>query len=453
MSTRASLAALGLACLVGGCASAPTGSPDAIARLERQQRASPSSAPVHRALGIAYYRADRHADARAALETASRLDARDGTTALYLGLAAEALNDLPAAKRAYGSYLQFGRTSRVRSQLQSRLAALTRRELTTDARAALAQERTLGTDSAAARTVAVMPLRFSGADTALKPLERGFAELLITDLARSPQLVLVERSRMQALLDEMALATSGVTDASTSARAGHLLRAGRVVQGALLQLSSAAGTTMLRADAAVVDVPTARINGTAQGDDLLDQLFELEKKIAIELFQQLGVTLSPAERIAIDQRPTRSLAAFLAYSRGLAFDDAGRYDDAGRAYDEAFRLDPGFTRAQEKSAQVQSLSAGATPATVEASIRGGPEERIVSAAAEGRAPESATGTVTLGGIANGLNGSPAGAATGVAAAGGSPLPPGKDPVSAGTNTETGGTVGRVTFTFPRPRTP
>ena len=453
MPTRSSLATILLACALGGCASVPARSPDAVARLERQQRANPGSAPVQRGLGIAYYQAGRHAQARGALETAARLDPRDGTTALYAGLTAEALNDLPAAKRAYGSYLQFGRTSRVRAQLQSRLAALTRRELTLDARAALAQERTIGTDSASARVVAVLPLRFSGADSTLKPLERGFADLLITDLSRTTQLTLVERSRMQALLDEMALTTAGVTDAATSARAGRLLRAGRVVQGALLQLPSAVGTTVLRADAAVVDVPTARIQGTAQGDNLLEQVFELEKKIAMDLFRQLGVTLTPAQRAAIDQRPTRSLAAFLAYSRGLAADDAGRYDEASRAYNEALRLDPGFTSAQEKGAEVQSLSAGATPATVEASIRGGAEERIVTAAAEGRAPEAPTGTQTLGGIANGLNGSPAGAATGVATVGGSPPPPGKDPVSAGTNTETGGTVGRVTFTFPRPSVP
>lgn len=446
-----------LAGSLAACATLPATSADAIARLEQQQRRSPGSAPVNRALGIALYQATRYAEARRALETAQTLDPRDGTTLLYLGLTAEAQDDLPAAKQAYGSYLRFGRTSRVRSQLQSRLAALTRRELAVQAKAAVAQEASLGATAPSPRTVAVMPLRFTGADSTLRPLERGFADLLITDLSRSPELTLVERGRLQALLDELALADRGVTDAATSARAGKLLRAGRVVQGALLQVASANGA-MLRADAAVVDATTSRIQGTAQGSEVLDQLFGLEKKLALDLFTQLGVTLTVAQRNAIEERPTRSLAAFLAYSRGLVDEDAGRYDAAGREFDAAVRLDPQFRAALDKRAESQRLSAAATPATVEASIRGAVEERVASAAADGRIATTDAGAVgtgtksTLEDLTQNLNTSPASGATGGTSTPGS-VPPGKDPVASGTNTETGGTTGTVVLTIPRPKQP
>lgn len=459
MTTRTSLAPLLLAASLAACATVRTGDADAVSRLEAQRRATPGSAAVQRALGIAYHQAKRETEARATLETARRLDPRDGTTLLYLGLAAEAQDDLPAARAAYSSYLQFGRTSRVRAQLQARLAALTRRELASDAKAAVAQEATIGTQAPASpRVVAVMPLRFTGTDTTLKALERGFADLLVTDLARSAQLSVVERSRMQALLDELSLAERGVTDATTSARAGRLLRAGRVVQGALLQVPTTGASVVLRADAAVVDVPTSRVQGSAQGTDALDQLFAIEKKLALDLFQQLGVTLTPAERNAIEERPTRSLAAFLAYSHGLASEDAGRFDDATRYFEEAIRLDPQFRAAQEKRLESQNLAAAATPATVEASIRGTPEERIVAAAADGRATTGGAGGIAgppvTGSIIDGLNTSTASSATGGALPGGSlPSAPGKDPVASGTNTENGGTAGTVTFTIPRARTP
>jgi tetratricopeptide (TPR) repeat protein len=443
------------ACL-SACATVPVSGADAISRLEQQQRAEPGSAPVTRALGIAYYQADRYADARRTLDAATRLDPTDGATALYLGLTAEAQNDLPTARTAYSSYLRFGRTSRVRAQLQSRLASLARKELAADARSAVAHEATIGADDASPRTIAVMPLRFTGRDSTLQPLERGFSDLLITDLARSPELVLVERSRLQALLDELSLGQRGVTDAATSARAGRLLRAGRVVQGALFEVPTVSGDQVLRADAAVVSVPTSRIEGTAQGTELLDQVFTLEKKIALDLFQQLGITLTAAQRNEIEQRPTRSLAAFLAYSHGLVLEDAGRFDDANRYFNEAIRLDPGFGAAQQKLAESRSLSMAATPATVEASMQGSAEERVATAAGQGRAVGDPSSAATVGGtiktVTDGLNVSTAGVATGGASVGTPlPLPPGKDPVAAGTNTENGGATGRVVFTIPRPK--
>jgi tetratricopeptide (TPR) repeat protein len=437
------------ACATGGVME--TGA--ALGRLERQQQANPTSASVNRALGIAYYQTSRYPEARAALETASRLDPKDGTTALYLGLTAEAQNDLPAAKRAYSSYIEFGRTSKVRGQLQSRLAALARRELTAEAKAAVAQESKLAGEAGSPRTVAVMPLRFTGADTTLQPLERGFADMLTTDLARSSQLTLVERARMQALLDEMALQKISAADASTSARAGRLVRAGRVVQGSLLQVGTGAGTQQLRVDAAVVDVPTTLVRGTAQGADVLDQVFELEKRVALDLFRELGVTLTPAERNAIEQRPTRSLAAFLAYSRGLAEEDAGRYDAASRYFNEAVRIDPGFGAAQQKGQQSQAAAAGAqvSSKSVEASLKGSAEEKIVTAATQGQSSAPAEGlglSGTAGSTANDLNASTANNATsGTTTTPKVPLPGAATEPSPQTTT----TIGLIILQITRPK--
>src|SRR5213594_1467027 len=192
-----------------------SGGPEGIARLERARALNPNSEPVLRSLGIAYYKSGKLTEARAVLEQAVKLNARDGTAALYLGITAEAQGDVPAARKAYASYVDFGRTSRVRRSLEARLAALQRREIVETAKAQLTQEQRLAAAPGTANVVAVMPLTFSGADTSLKPLERGLAELLTTDLARSSQLTVVERLRIQALIDEIKLQGGGATDAST----------------------------------------------------------------------------------------------------------------------------------------------------------------------------------------------------------------------------------------------
>ena len=441
MRSHVSLATILFALSLGACASGASGR--SIARLEAAQRAKPASFAVNRDLGVGYYKAGRYAEARLALETASNLEPKDGTTALYLGLASEELGDLAAAKRAYSTYLSVGRISRVRMQLQSRLSALTRRELAAEAKRAVEQEQALASNPGSPTTVAVLPLRFSGSDSSLRPLERGLAELLTTDLARSNQLVVLERARIQAVLDELALQRSGQTDSATNVRAGRLLQAGRIVQGSILQLEE----SQLRVDAAVVDVPTTEVRGVAQGADQLEQLFALEKRIALELFDRLGVTLTVAERNAIEQRPTRSLAAFLAYSRGLAAEDEGRYDDASRFYRDAARIDPGFGAASQRSREARSLLSATRQSArdIELGLERGDEMRQTGSNGRGNGVADAARAA-----ADDVNPSSTGAATAPGKSG-RHGPPQKDPASAATKSDKPGKSGRVTIVVKRPK--
>src|SRR5258708_19465108 len=115
--------------LAAGCASVQLAPQAEIAQLEQQRGADPKSVAVLRALGIQYYKQQRFAEARAALTQAATMAPNDGVVALYLGLSAEGMNDVPAAKAAYSSYLKVARTHRVRPHLDGRLAATQRRDL------------------------------------------------------------------------------------------------------------------------------------------------------------------------------------------------------------------------------------------------------------------------------------------------------------------------------------
>ncbi len=216
----------------------------------------------------------------------------------------------------------------------------------------------------------MLPFTFTGEDTTYKPLERGFAELVTTDLSRSSQLQVVERERLQALLDEIQLQQSSGVQGGTGVRAGKMLGAGRIVGGSISQI----GGNQLSANAIVTNVQTSQTVGSGANDQQpMDQIFTLEKNIVFKLFTDMGVTLTTAERTAIDQRPTRSLAAFLAYSHGLELEDAGRFDDASRFFDNAVRIDPNFGAARQKSTGVQECvgrHAGHDRDSVETGLRG-----------------------------------------------------------------------------------
>ena len=412
-----------LAC---GCATAISGSPDSIARLERARASDPKSEQVERSLGIAYLKANRLPDARASLQRAVAAAPNDGAAALYLGLTAEAQNDLPAARSAYEAYLKVGKTRGVKNQIAGRLAVIALREHEAAAKLAIAQERQLSSVPGSPRTVAVMPFAFSGSDTSLKPLERGFAELVSTDLSRSAQLTVVERDRLQALLAEMKLQESGVA-AGSGVRVGKILQAGRLVGGSITQL----GADQLRANAFVTNVQSAQTEGGGANDQqTIEQLFTLEKNLVLRLFADLNVTLTTAERNAIEQRPTRSLAAFLAFSRGLEAEDRGRFDDAARFFDNAVRIDPNFRPAQQRSQDARNIVAGSfvTSNTIESGLRGSGEGQAAGGAVQGAIGGGNTAMT----VADGLNPSVSGAATGGSP--GTTNQPAKD-ASAGTGAD------------------
>lgn len=436
MRSYRSLLSLALAVTAAACASTPRAG--GVARLEQSRAARPTDAGIARSLGIAYYKAGRFADARRQLDSAVAMDPRDGTAALYLGLTAEQQKDIPGAKAAYQGYLKYGRTSRIRRQLEARHAALARQELATAAKAAVAQEQQLSGTPGSPRVVAVMPLRFVGSDSTLAPLGRGLAELITTDLSRSSQLTVVERARLQALLDEMQLQQSGATDAATNVRAGKIIQAGRIVSGQIMQ-----NERRLRVDAAIVNTTTSQAAGGAANENTLEQLLEIEKTIVLQLFDSLGVRLTTAERNAIEQRPTRSMQAFLAYSQGLQLEDQGRFADAASRYQEASRIDPAFSAALQRGASAQATAVGMSlsPNAIEANLSGTTEGNVAERAAQGESSSSNGGSEnSASNIAENINESPASTAT--SGASGGTKPGSKDHVSEGVGADT-----RKTGTF------
>src|SRR5947209_250361 len=101
------------------------------------------------------------------------------------------------------------------------------------ARAAIASEKTIDPTRIPERAVAVPPMSITSSDTTLAPLAYGLAELLANDLARSSRLTVVERLRIDAVLRELRLSSSGtgVVDSSSAARVGRLIGARRLIVG------------------------------------------------------------------------------------------------------------------------------------------------------------------------------------------------------------------------------
>ena len=354
----------------------------ALAKLQARLTANPANVKALRAVGLKLYDLQRFQEARAPLDQARQLDPRDGVSALYAGLAAEKLNDLTAAKAAYTKYLEVGKTARVKRDIQTRLLAIAKEELKQQAKAAVANEQQLRGQAVPGTTVAVLPFRCSCADSSLYPLERGMAELVVTDLARAGSLRVLERDRMQAIAEEIRLSSTAQVDAATATRAGKLIQAGTILNGTISQTGA---TQNLNLVGALVNTADASIGGNPAAAGTLSALFDAERRFVLDVFQQMRVTLTAAELALFQQRRAPSLQAFLAFSRGLMAEDAGRLDDAVRFFESARSLDPGFTQALQRAQTAAQAQAGAqvTSTRVEQGLRNTSEGQVVAAAQTG----------------------------------------------------------------------
>jgi hypothetical protein len=158
-------------------------------------------------------------------------------------------------------------------------------------------------------------------------------------------------------------------------------------------------------DEPAVAVNTQNLQTVGQGSNqnsTLDQLFSAEKALVKATFVDLGITLTPAEQQDVDRRPTQSLEAFLAYSRGLMSEDAGRLDEAARFFDNARSIDPGFSAALQR-AQSASAQSQQTTAKIESGLRGTAEGQSVTAAVTGNSAATAPLTNTLSTVVGDVN--------------------------------------------------
>lgn len=348
-----------LAACAGGPPPATTPAPENLPALEAAQQQRPRDAGLLTRLGIAYYDAKRYDRAHDVLRSALVITNQNYAAYVYLALAYEELGKFDSARVAFGTASAQAGDARQRGDIENRLTLLTRRELRQAAKDAVAQETRLSAQPPTPNSVAVFPFRYVGINEELRPLARGLTHLMITDLGKLPRLTLLERERVQALVDELALTDAGRVDPGTGARSGRMLRAARVIQGSVQDVP---GKTDVRLDAAVIDATNSNVVATGTGSEQLQQLFALEKQVLFRLLDQMGITVTPSERRALSERPTADLQAYLAFSRGLEAEDRGDFAGAEAAYGAALARDPNFRQARDRrtasqrAAQASSVS-------------------------------------------------------------------------------------------------
>ena len=203
----------------------------------------------------------------------------------------------------------------------------------------------------AARTLTIMYFDNNSGQKDYDALGKGLADMLITDLTKYSGLEVVERARLEKLLEELKLQQTKYFDPQTAVRVGRGLGADLALTGAFF----VTGTDM-RIDTRVVDIATGKILAAEKVTGPTDRFFDLQVRLVEVFVKGLGRRLSGDQQSRLAAEAQKSgadrLATAALYSEGLDLADRGDYQAASQKLEQVLQEDPGFTLAKTRQDEI-----------------------------------------------------------------------------------------------------
>ncbi len=183
----------------------------------------------------------------------------------------------------------------------------------------------------------------------LNLLQKGLTLMLITDLAKIPEFQLVERVRLQALIDELKFEDTEIFSEATRIRLGNLLGAEHIIGGKIIKDK----VNQFRLDSKLLQVKSDKIIASPQAvGELLAGLFQMEKKLLFEIIDQVNIALSAEQKASLEKPLSNSLTALLFLFEGVELSDRGKHQEAAKLFQKALQEDPDLDLAKEFLADI-----------------------------------------------------------------------------------------------------
>ena len=191
-------------------------------------------------------------------------------------------------------------------------------------------------------------------------LQRAFPDMLLTHFVQHGKFTVVERERMQVLLDELKLAQTGVTRQDEAAKFAGIAKVQKVVYG-----HYAVERDRLSVTAFIFDATSNTVDAVATADGGLDSLCDIEHQLFSNLLGRLGTPLTETDQGKLRCVVSSSLSAAAHFYDGMGAFDAGDYPEALVQFQQAGRQDPRYGEARLWAARMYSYLGEPAHAVVE----------------------------------------------------------------------------------------
>ncbi|MCJ7704753.1 MAG: hypothetical protein MUO28_04350 [Desulfobacterales bacterium] len=200
-------------------------------------------------------------------------------------------------------------------------------------------------------TLAVPYFQNKTGQSDLDPLQKGIALMLMTDFSKIKGYQVVERVRLQALVEELGLGTSGLVAPETAPRVGRLLGVQWLVGGTV----SKGQTSQIKIQSLPLDVPGQKILGEPAAEGSLTDLFRIEKDLLFEIIKLLKIEVTPQEQEELRKPCSVNLRALMNLFKGIQASDLQDYEKAAQFYEKALEEDTMICSAREALQELQTL--------------------------------------------------------------------------------------------------
>jgi tetratricopeptide (TPR) repeat protein len=311
----------------------------------------PDDSDALKNLGIFYTQIKERVKGKIYLDRALVLLPDDAALYFYKGMNYELSNENSEAMKYYSYYTNIPENNKYKEMLEGRYLWLQRQNAYSDIKNIINSEKEVAAAITSDSAIAVFPLIYRGINTDYVPLSRGFSEMISIDLAKVSRITVLERIRIQALLDELNFSASGLTEESTTPRAGRILRANTIVSGDFDIKDDQDFFINLGSWETATSQQKIWVNKSGR----LNDLFIIQKELVFAFLQKSGIDLTQDEKEQIAYMPTQNLESFIAFSKGLLLEDAGKFREANEYFRRAADIDPKFGAALSKAVSTSAV--------------------------------------------------------------------------------------------------